>query len=103
MASLASACPRSKPKARFFQCQFLFHQDVYLVKPVRDVHPEIAVRAYQFAKQTGARDVYHVRLTPEGHAECDCRGHQRWNHCKHVSMLVALGCLPVSCQPTKPD
>jgi hypothetical protein len=23
--------------------------------------------------------------------------------CKHVSMLVALGCLPVSCQPTKPD
>ena len=89
-----------KTEPRVFRCEFHFAGDRYLVKPLAGIHPEVAVKAYQLAKQTGDRDVYHIRLTPEGYAECDCKGHQRHGHCKHVSMLTALGCLPATCQPT---
>ena len=38
--------------------------------------------------------VYDVRLTPEGHIECDCPGHTRWGRCRHRQTLQAAGLLP---------
>ena len=90
---------RKPQKPRVFQCRFVFGDDTYLVKPIMDAHPEVAIKAYRLTKETGDQAAYHVRLTPEGHAACDCKGHERWHHCKHVGMLVALGCLPATCQP----
>ncbi len=34
-------------------------------------------------------EMYHVHLSNEGH-QCECLGHLRWGHCKHVDALVAL-------------
>jgi hypothetical protein len=33
--------------------------------------------------------VYHVLCT-EGHSSCDCKGHQRHEHCRHASAVEAL-------------
>lgn len=43
-------------------------------------------------------EVYHVLLAdrPED-CSCDCRGHERWSHCKHregIETLVKVGKLP---------
>jgi hypothetical protein len=67
---------------------------VYAVVPLTAVHPEVAVKAYRFRKQTGDGEVYDLRLTSDGQVECDCRGFQRWCHCEHVRTLTAAGMLP---------
>ena len=85
---------------RTFTCLFRFGEDSYAVFPLGGVHPEVAVKAYRFKKQTGAQEVYDVRLSTQGYVECDCPGHTRHGHCKHVEMLAAMGCVPrVSSQP----
>jgi hypothetical protein len=42
-------------------------------------------------------DAYDVGLFLDGSESCDCVGHERWGHCKHVGalrMLIARGKLP---------
>ena len=50
-----------------------------------------AFEVEKFAIQGG--EVYHVMLSADGDT-CDCPGHTRWSHCKHldtVRELVAAG------------
>lgn len=35
-------------------------------------------------------EVYDVLVQPDSAPECDCRGHQRWHHCKHADAVSAL-------------
>jgi hypothetical protein len=54
-----------------------------------------AYRLEHFAADGG--DVYSVLVAPAGAHQCDCLGHQRHGHCKHVTALSALtqrGALP---------
>ncbi len=49
-----------------------------------------------------ANGVYDVLVEDTGEAHCDCPGHTRWGHCKHVAALRTLaaeGLLPL---PTLP-
>jgi hypothetical protein len=48
-------------------------------------------RAFRLVKVTddGTRPVYAVNLSADG-PTCDCKGHERWGHCKHVESLLAL-------------
>jgi hypothetical protein len=91
--STSTKSRRRVKKARTFRCTFSCDGDSYTVLPLRGVHPEVAVKAYRLNKN-GGEEVYDVHLTPEGVAQCDCKGCQRWRHCKHLEMLVAMGCLP---------
>jgi hypothetical protein len=51
---------------------------------------------YELAKFEADRrgdgdDVYHVLLNGEdGRDSCDCMGHERWGHCRHVEALKTL-------------
>jgi hypothetical protein len=41
--------------------------------------------------EEGEPSEYHVNIDPQhGHHTCECMGHQRWHHCKHVEALVSL-------------
>jgi hypothetical protein len=102
MATPAKSRRRVKP-ARTFTCLFRFGEDTYAVFPLRGVHPEVAARAYRFKKQTGSQEVYDVRLSTQGYVECDCPGHTRHGHCKHVGMLAAMGCVPRAPEQLRPD
>ena len=44
-------------------------------------------RGFELSKNDGT--VYHVN-TNGMMSTCDCKGHQRWQHCKHVDALLAL-------------
>jgi hypothetical protein len=83
---------RPKPQ-RFFSILFRIGPDRYNVVPIRNVAPEVAVKAYRFLKLDSAKDVivarYDVRQLPEGGASCECKGFLRWNHCKHCETLAA--------------
>ena len=79
--------------ARGFTVCFHYGTDAYSVVPLTSAHPDVAEKAYRLVKHGEQGEIYDVRLTRHG-AECDCRGFQRWGHCKHVNMLVAFGCLP---------
>jgi hypothetical protein len=44
----------------------------------------------KFATESdGEPETYHVNLCGEK-SSCECKGHLRWGHCKHVSGLEAL-------------
>jgi hypothetical protein len=52
--------------------------------------------AYRLTKMDATRDgsdpsesVYHVNLSDDT-CGCDCKGFQRWSHCKHRDGLLAL-------------
>jgi hypothetical protein len=96
--STSTKSRRRVKKARTFRCTFSCDGDTYAVMPLRGVHPEVAVKGYRLNKN-GGEEVYDVHLTPEGVTQCDCKGCQRWGHCKHGEMLVAMGCLPESSVP----
>jgi hypothetical protein len=91
MPTVASRKRSRQPQT--FRITFQIAAEVYSVAPLTP-HPETAVKAYRFRKHTGDGEVYDVRLTPEGYVECDCRGFQRWGHCKHVRTLTVAGMLP---------
>jgi hypothetical protein len=39
----------------------------------------------------GEEERYHTLLSEaDGHHLCDCQGHAKWHHCKHVESLLAL-------------
>jgi hypothetical protein len=87
--------PRRPKQPATFRITFHIGEDVYAVVPLTAVHPEVAVKAFRFHKHTGDGATYDVRLTSEGHVECDCRGFERWRKpCKHVRTLTAAGMLP---------
>jgi hypothetical protein len=47
-------------------------------------------RAFEVRKLAAdGGEIYHVNLTSDG-TTCDCKGHERWGHCKHAEALVAL-------------
>jgi hypothetical protein len=99
MSTVATAPPprqrRPKPP-RFFSVTFRIENSIYGIIPLRDVSPEVAVKAYRFLKRGKGGAVverYDVRQTPEGRVECHCKGFLRWDHCKHVETLIAAGML----------
>jgi hypothetical protein len=94
MSTVTTSPPSRKAPSVTFRCDLVYGADRYTVAPIADVHPEIAIRAFQMRKNDGP-DVY-VRLTTAGDAECNCKAFQRWHGCKHVLMLAALGCLPIT-------
>jgi hypothetical protein len=93
--------PRKSAKPPTVTITFQIGEDRYHVVPLA-AHPEVAQAAYRFRKLTGGQEVYDVRLSPEGHAACDCPGctyHRK--PCKHLRTLAAAGMLPRSVlQPT---
>ena len=54
---------------------------------------EVAVRAVRFLKKSDRESLYHVRRTPEGHCECECKGFLRWGHCRHIRTARSAGML----------
>ena len=48
----------------------------------------MAGKAFRFAKQTGDRAVYDLRLDEHG-MHCECLGFLRWGRCKHCQTLQA--------------
>jgi hypothetical protein len=61
---------------------------------------ELGGLAFELKKSLPEGTVYHVRLDGK-HSTCECPGHLRWNHCKHVEALLALqaqGKLPAAPQ-----
>ena len=99
MTSLTTpAAPKQRrQRPRLFKIRFVIEGLTYAVVPLRDLDPAVATKGYRVqrtdpaAKETSS---YDVRLTPEGHVECECKGFLRWRHCKHVRTLVAAGMLP---------
>jgi hypothetical protein len=87
MTVLATRQPKSKIKARarVFQICFLIDTNAYVVSKL-PAEPAAALAAYRFRKVTGDQAVYDVRVTEHG-PECDCQGHLRHGHCKHVETL----------------
>jgi hypothetical protein len=72
---------------RTFRIIFHIEEDDYLITPLR-TDPAVARRAFRFAKQTGDRAAYDVRVDGEG-LHCECLGFLRWQHCKHCRTLQA--------------
>jgi hypothetical protein len=72
---------------RTFRIIFRIEEDDYLITPLR-TDPAVARRAFRFAKQTGDRAVYDVRIGGEG-MQCECLGFLHWGHCKHCQTLEA--------------
>jgi hypothetical protein len=58
----------------------------YYVKPI-PADFGTAVCWEKFAIDGG--ETYHVCLEGE-RGTCDCKGHERWGHCKHVDCSLAL-------------
>jgi hypothetical protein len=83
-------------RERLFQIRFVIEGVSYAVIPLTDTDPRVAVKAYRM-KRTDARGKvaasYDVRLSPEGHVTCECKGFLRWGRCKHVRTLQAAGML----------
>jgi hypothetical protein len=93
--SVATA-QRSRRK-RVFRCTFSIEGIEYTVHPIVGVDATVAVKAYRMTRRNrdgNPADSYDIRLSPAGFVECDCKGFLRWNHCRHVRTLQALGCLP---------
>ena len=72
---------------RCFRITFRIGEDDYLVHPL-PIDPAVGSRAFRFAKQTGDRAVYDMRVDGEG-LHCECLGFLRWGHCKHCQTLQA--------------
>ena len=77
----------SKKASRGFRITFHVGADAYRVYPLT-VDPAVAYKAFRFAKQTGDRAVYDLRLDEHG-LHCECLGFLRWGHCKHCQTLQA--------------
>jgi len=59
--------------------------DLYSVRPI----PSDWGTAYTMAKLPEENDPYHVNLAGAD-STCDCKGHTRHGHCRHVEGLTAL-------------
>jgi hypothetical protein len=77
----------SKKASRGFRITFHVGADAYRVYPLT-VDPAVAYKAFRFAKQTGDRAVYDLRLDEHG-LHCECLGFLRWGRCKHCQTLQA--------------
>jgi hypothetical protein len=89
---------RQRPqRQRIFRCTFHIEGMDYRVRPLPDIDATVAVKAYRMTRDDELGKLaacYDIRLSPEGHIECECKGFLRWKHCKHVRTLQAMGCLP---------
>jgi hypothetical protein len=77
----------SKKASRDFTITFHVGADDYRVYPLA-ADPTVAYKAFRFAKQTGDRAVYDLRLDEHG-LHCECLGFLRWGRCKHCQTLQA--------------
>jgi hypothetical protein len=77
----------SAKSPRGFRITFHVGEDDYRVYPLT-ADPDVASRAFRFAKQTGDRAVYDLRLDEQG-LHCECLGFLRWGRCKHCQTLQA--------------
>jgi hypothetical protein len=97
MSTSTTSANGKQAKQRTFTITFHIEGVSYSVWPLRDVDPTVAARAYRMIRrdqQGKAQAVYDIRLSPEGHITCECRGFLRWGHCKHIKTLQAAGMLP---------
>jgi hypothetical protein len=96
MSVSTQAAPAKQARQRLFQIRFIIEGVIYHVLPLA-ADPAVALKAYRFTRRDGRGkpvSVYDLRLTPEGHAECECKGFLRWGHCKHLKTLRAAGMFP---------
>jgi hypothetical protein len=102
MATATATKRTRKPaKPELFTITFTIGEDNYQVFPL-PIHPEVGRAAFRFRRLTGGKEVYDVRLTLEGHAECSCPGHvyhKTGKPCKHLRALTAAGMLPRPAAP----
>ncbi len=80
---------KRKKAQRTFRITFHIEGDEYHVHPLAS-DPAVARKAFRFAKQTGDRAVYDLRLDEHG-LHCECLGYLRHGHCKHCQTLRAAG------------
>jgi hypothetical protein len=90
MSILSNRQPKAKrqQKQRTFSIVFRIDGTEYMVGRI-PAHPEVARVAYSVRKLTEDGETYHVRISPEGWVSCDCKGHERWGHCKHADTIKA--------------
>jgi hypothetical protein len=64
--------------------------DYYHVKPLASDFGR-AVRLVKFTgcREAGQADHYDILVDGE-QSSCECKGHQRWGHCKHMDCLRKL-------------
>ena len=79
----------SKKASRGFRITFHVGEDIYRVYSLA-ADLAVACKAFRFAKQTGDRATYDVRLDEHG-LHCECLGFLRWGRCKHCQTLQAVG------------
>ncbi len=72
---------------RTLRIAFHIEEDEYHVYPLAS-DPAVARKAFRFAKQTGDRAVYDLRLDEHG-LHCECLGYLRHGYCKHCQTLHA--------------
>jgi hypothetical protein len=61
----------------------------------RDLYEVVLVPAafghgFHVRKFGAPESTYHVNLSADGQHSCECKGHLRWGHCRHVEALLAL-------------
>ena len=61
-------------------------RDLYVVRRV----PAAFGYAFHVRKLGSPDSAYHVNLSADGDHSCECKGHLRWGHCRHVGALLAL-------------
>src|SRR5262249_54175871 len=62
----------------------------YRLTPIESQIGGRGVRLEKADRGDGQPQVYDVLLDPKCFDSCDCRGFERWHHCKHRDCLKAL-------------
>jgi hypothetical protein len=61
-------------------------RDLYVVRLV----PAAFGHGFHVRKLGPPDSAYRVNLSADGHHTCECKGHLRWGHCRHVEALLSL-------------
>lgn len=86
---MSSVATPKAPKQRTFSVTFDIEGTEYKVMPL-PIDPSIGSKAFRFAKQGGDGAVYDLHADQYG-LQCQCKGFERWGHCKHVQTVQAAG------------
>jgi len=93
MSTTTTSRNGKQARQRTFRIVFWIEGVAYTVIPLKP-DPAAARKAFRFIKRDRSGKVeasYDIQLSPEGHAECECRGFLRWGYCKHIRTLRAAG------------
>lgn len=100
--------PGKPGRLLIFEGKKTIHIDDYLLIELEADWGKIAFRFEKTATtrpNASIEEPYNVLLDGE-RSECDCKGHSRWQHCKHVEaiqMLIASGKLKTKEQREQRD